>query len=146
MNPQPAAERGGSVPGKTVAPARVRVSARKIVTLDRGRRAFEHRKRRFRLGPRAYRRPSRRRSGGCGMANEASSRRAKLSVVAFTRELTTVRIRPLAQAVLTLPPLVLLAIALVSTLIVCVLLAPEGARIALTLVAVLAPVAVFRLA
>jgi hypothetical protein len=80
------------------------------------------------------------------MANEASSRRAKLSVVAFTRELTTVRIRPLAQAVLTLPPLVLLAIALVSTLIVCVLLAPEGARIALTLVAVLAPVAVFRLA
>jgi O-Antigen ligase len=45
------------------------------------------------------------------MANEASSRRAKLSVVAFTRELTTVRIRPLARAVLTLPPLVLVAVA-----------------------------------
>jgi O-Antigen ligase len=45
------------------------------------------------------------------MADEASSRRAKLSVVAFPRELTTVRIRPLAHAVLTLPPLALVAVA-----------------------------------
>jgi O-antigen ligase/polysaccharide polymerase Wzy-like membrane protein len=45
------------------------------------------------------------------MANEASSRRAKLSVLAFTRDMTTVRSRPLAQAVLTLPPLALVAVA-----------------------------------
>ena len=45
------------------------------------------------------------------MADKASSRRATLNVVAPPRELTTARIRPLAQGVLALPPLALLALA-----------------------------------
>ena len=47
------------------------------------------------------------------MADEASSRRAKLTVVAHPRELTTVRVRTLAQAVFAVPPLALVVVAAV---------------------------------